>query len=77
MAYKKIIRLNLRCPKHTHYNPESGHGSIKGGCCFCEDLYILYGDVLRVEREQLKFNDETNKFVESMNMKRESKHGTI
>ncbi len=45
-----MLRISLACPKHPRYNPASGEGAIRGACQFCRELFLLYGQYLRVSR---------------------------
>src|SRR5579883_2214502 len=53
MAYKAIVRVKAKCPKHPRYNPEKqGPGGVKGGCPLCADLSLLHKSVMQLQRLQ-------------------------
>ena len=70
MAFKGVVRFNIRCTKHVRFNPDTGgRSAVRGGCIHCQAMCDV-ADMARklrllVKETEANGSDEATRVRES------------
>jgi hypothetical protein len=62
-------RLNLKCPKHSKFNPAEGAGAIRGACPDCFSALNAYGVACNFRQALAQYIVQTEKYETSVRAK--------